>query len=152
MGEGPYSREGFLSGWNFGNEFTARGAVSSNPDRNVASMPADELRAAWEWNYHNAEWEWRNPRLFVPIVMFFRIEGRPRRVVIWPEGMQALVPIVDYVLVGRLVSGEKRFGLAHWSEVLQVVQHAGLDTTTDPLKLAYFVTPPPIADWVANIP
>jgi hypothetical protein len=55
-------------------------------------------------------------------------------------------------LVGRLVSGEKRFGLAHWSEVLQVVQRAGLDTTTDPLKLAYFVTPPPIADWVANIP
>ena len=26
------------------------------------------------------------------------------------------------------------------------------DATNDPLKLDYRVTPPPIADWVANIP
>jgi hypothetical protein len=134
----------------FGNVFAARNALS--PDRNIASMPADELRAAWEWNYHLAECDWRNPNLFVPMIMFFRIEGRPSRVVIWPEGMPALLPRADHVLVGRLVSGEKRFGLARWSEVLEVAQRAGLDTAQDPLKLAYLVTPPPIANWVANIP
>lgn len=152
MCEGPYSREGFLSGWNFGNVFSVHNALSSKPDRNIPSMPANELSAAWEWNYHLAECDWRNPNLFVPMIMFFRIEGRPSRVVIWPEGMAALLPRADYVLVGRLVSGEKRFGLARWSEVLEVAQRAGLDTAQDPLKLAYLVTPPPIADWVANIP
>jgi hypothetical protein len=149
MGEGPYSPEGFLNGWNFGNVFAARNALSR---RNVASMPADVLRAAWEWNYHSAEHDWRNPNLFVPDIMFFRIEGRTSRVVIWPEGMPALLPSVDHVLVGRLVSGAKRFGLARWSEVLEVAQRAGLDVAQEPLKVAYLVTPPLIANWVANIP
>jgi hypothetical protein len=75
MGDGPYSREGFLRGWNFGNVFSTRGALLKSFD--LSSMPADKLRAAWTWNYHLAEQEWRNPSLVVPTVMFFRIEGRP---------------------------------------------------------------------------
>jgi hypothetical protein len=152
MEEGPYSSKGFLNGWNFGNVFSARNAVSSDPEPNIASMPADALHAAWEWNYHRAESDWRNPSCFVPTIMFFRIDGRPSRVVVWPQGMPVLLPRVDYVLVGRLVSGEKRFGLAPWSEVLEVVQRARFDTAKDPLKLTYFETPPPIANWVANSP
>jgi hypothetical protein len=150
MGEGPYSREGFLSGWNFGNVFAARNALS--PGRKVASMPGDELRAAWEWNYHRAERQRRDPGLFVPGIFFFRIEGRISRVVFWGEGMPILLPKVDYVLVGRVVAGEKRFGLAPWSDVLNIVRLAGWDATKDPLKLAYRATPPPIENWVANIP
>ena len=150
MGEGPYSREGFLSGWNFGNVFAARNALS--PGRKVASMPGDELRAAWEWNYHRAERQRRDPGLFVPGIFFFRIEGRISRVVFWGEGMPILLPKVDYVLVGRVVAGEKRFGLAPWSDVLNIVRLAGWDATEDPLKLAYRATPPPIENWVANIP
>jgi hypothetical protein len=152
MGEGPYSREGFLSGWNFGNVFSASSAASGHPDRDIALMPADQLRAAWEWNYHRAEREQRNPDLFVPGITFFRFQGDPSRVVVWGEGMPILLPKVDHVLVGRVVSGEARFGLAPWSEVVEVVRRAGLDATNDPLKLAYRVTPPPIADWVSNIP
>jgi hypothetical protein len=150
MGDGPYSGEKFMDAWNFGNVFSARDALS--PNRNTASMPTEVLRAAWEWNYRSAEREWRNPNLFMPDIMFFRIEGRPSRVVVWPQGMAALLPKADYVLVGRLVSGEKRYGLARWSEVLEVVQSAGFDTATNPLKLMYLVTPPPIANWVANVP
>jgi hypothetical protein len=132
MGEGPYSREGFLSGWNFGNVFAARNALS--PGHNVTSMPADELRATWEWNYHRAERAQRNPRLFVPGITFSRIENHPSRVVVWGEGMPILLPEVDYVLVGRVVSGEARFGLAPWSEVVEVVRRAGLDATNDPTQ------------------
>jgi len=150
MGEGPYSREGFLNGWNFGNVFAARNALS--PGHNIATMPADQLRATWEWNYHRAERQRRNPGLFVPGIVFFRIEGRPCRVVTWGEGMPILLPKIDHVFVGRVVSDEARFGLAPWSEVVEVVRRAGLEATNDPLKLDYRVTPPPIADWVANIP
>jgi hypothetical protein len=152
MGDGPYSPDGFLSGWNFGNVFTVHAIRSRNPDDPIPSMPAAELRAAWEWNYQCDELEWRKPSLFVPIVMFFRIEGRLSRVALWPTGMSILLPNVDYVLIGRVVSGEKRYGLAPWSEVLEVLRRAGLDTTKDPLEIAYLVTPPPIAEWVTNIP
>jgi hypothetical protein len=152
MGEGPYSREGFLRGWNFGNVFAVHSIMSRSPDDDVPSMPAEELRAAWEWNYQSSALEWRRPSSFVPEIMFFRIDGRLSRVAIWPTGMQILLPRVDYVLVGRLVAGEKRFGLAPWSEVLDVIQRAGLDSTKDPLDIAYLVRPPPITEWVVNKP
>jgi hypothetical protein len=84
--------------------------------------------------------------------MYFRIEGRLSRVAVWPTGGQILLPKVDYVLVGRVVSGEKRYGLAPWPEILDVIQRAGLDTAKDPLDIAYLAIPPPIANWVANIP
>jgi hypothetical protein len=150
MGEGPYSGEGFLSGWNFGNLFAVRTCLLKSFE--LPSMPADTLSADWAWNYHLAECKWRNPSCFVPTIAFFQIEGRPSRVVAWGDGMPILLPKVDYVLVGRDVSGEPRFGLAHWAEVAEVVERAGFDPKNDPLTLAYFTTPRPIADWVANIP
>jgi len=150
MGEGPYSGEGFLSGWNFGNLFSVRNALLKSFE--LSTMPADTLSAAWAWNYRLAERKWRNPSCFVPTIAFFRIEGRPSRVVAWGDGMPILLPKVDYVLVGRDAAGEPRFGLAPWAEVAEVVERAGFDPTNDPLKLAYFTTPRPIADWVANIP
>jgi hypothetical protein len=154
MGEGPYSREGFLSGWNFGNLFGARVAVSKDDASfGITSIPAEKLRAAWTWNHRKAEESVRLAnRRFVPTIRFFTVEGRPSSVVIWPRGMPVSLPQVDYVLVGRLVSGEKRFGLASRSEVLEVAARAGFDTTMTPLDMEYFRTPPPIAKWVASIP
>ena len=152
MGEGPYSREGFLRGWNFGNVFAVHSIMSQNPDDDVPSMPAEQLRSVWEWNYQSSELEWRRPSSFVPEIMFFRIDGHLSRAAIWPTGGPILLPRVDYVLIGRVVSNEKRFGLAPWPEVLDVLQRAGLDTAKDPLDIAYLVIPQPIAEWVANIP
>jgi hypothetical protein len=152
MDDGPYSGDGFLRGWNFGNVFAVYSVLSRDPNWDLPSLPTDELRAVWEWNYSSTEREWRRPSSFVPIIMFFRIEGRLSRVAVWPTGGPILLPRLDYVLIGRVVSGEKRFGLAPWSEVLDVLKRAGLDTTKDPLDIAYFTIPPPIADWVANIP
>lgn len=152
MGEGPYSGEGFLNGWNFGNLFSARLDLSDNPSRNITSMPSGRLRAAWAWNYRLAEHQGRNPDRFVPTIKFFRIDQPANTAVAWGDGMPVLLPKVDYVLVGRYISGEPRFGLAPWSEVAEIVERAGFGTTNDPLKLAYFTTPLPIADWVAHIP
>jgi hypothetical protein len=152
MAEGPYSRDGFLDGWNFGNLFSVRNRLSNSPDGNIPSMAADELRAAWTWNYQRAERDRLNLRCFVPRIMFSSITDRPRRITVWPQGTPILLPKVDFVLVGRIASGEKRYGLSSWSEVLQVAQRAGYDTTRDPLKLDYAATPPPIAHWVDNIP
>ena len=49
MGDGPYSPEGFLNGWNFGNVLAVHSVRSRSPDDPIASMPAAELRAAiWQ--------------------------------------------------------------------------------------------------------
>jgi hypothetical protein len=153
MGDGPYTRDGFLSGWNFGNAFAASGR---SPDKQygwkIAVIPAEQLHATWEWNYHRAERAGRSPSLFIPVIRYLLSEGRCCRAVIWGEGVPALLPKVDYVLVGRIVAGERRVGLASWSEIQDVAKRAGFDPGTDPLKFAYLVTPPVVADYVANIP
>jgi hypothetical protein len=152
MGEGPYSGEGFLNGWNFGNVFGASVGLSDNPGGNITSMPADRLRAAWAWNYRLTEHQRRNPDCFVPTIRFFRIDRPANTVVAWGDGMPVLLPKVDYVLVGRSVPGEPRFGLAPWSEVAEIIERAGFGTANDPLELTSLTTPPPIANWVADIP
>jgi hypothetical protein len=149
MGKGPYSREGFMNGWNFGNQFLVRNSLLRDPDISLMSMPAENLRAIWHWNYHAAEQKWWNRnRCFVPTIKFHLIEGRLSRVAVWPQGEAVLLPRVDYVLVGRIVSDKIRYGLASWSEV---IERAGFDTTNDPLKLDYVIKPQPIADWVSKI-
>lgn len=152
MGEGPYSAEGFLRGWNFGNRFSVRSALASEPERAIPSMPAEELRAVWAWNYRRAELQSLWPRCFVPIIMVFRIDGHLRRIVVWGEGMPVLLPQVDHVLVVPDGSREKRVGLASWSEIVDLAKRAGFDTAQDPLELLYLAPPPAIADWVANVP
>lgn len=153
MDEGPYSGEGFLKGWNFGNVFSLRSAVSRLADFGLASMLGEALRAAWAWNYACAARREEFERsAFVPMIKFRRIDGCASRVVVWPQGEPVILPRVDYVLVGRLVGGEWRFGLAAWPEVEDVARRTGFDVTKDPLDLRYFVTPPEIAEWVVNIP
>jgi hypothetical protein len=66
--------------------------------------------------------------------------------------MPILLPKVDYVLVGRHVRGEKCVALAPCAAVAEAIERAGFDTANDPIKLAYFTTPPPIKELVTNIP
>src|SRR5207244_3141265 len=51
MGEGEYSADLFLNGWNQGNEF-GYSAILNNPDnrKGVVSLPTARLMAAWKWN------------------------------------------------------------------------------------------------------
>ena len=44
MGDRPYSRDGFLNGWNFGNVFAVYSSLSQNR-LELTSLPADRLRA-----------------------------------------------------------------------------------------------------------
>ena len=152
MGQGPYAGEGFLRGWNFGNELAVRAILNGNPNPQVKTMPAGKLQAAWTWNYKKPQrLAEANDQQFVPGIMPIAVRDTPSLVAVWALGMPVLLPSVDYVLVGRDDSGVKRYGLAPWSEVLAVVQSAGIDIGSDPLDIRYAVTPAPIARWVAEI-
>jgi hypothetical protein len=153
MGEGPYSAAGFLSGWNFGNEFGVRAITSGHPDQKVQTMPADKLRAAWTWNYRKPEWNAQaGEQQFVPTIMPVAVGDVPSLVAVWALGMPVILPKVDYVLVGRDDAGVKRYGLAPWSEVLAQLRRAGINVEGDPLDIKYATTPVSIARWIAEIP
>jgi hypothetical protein len=151
MGECPYRPEGFINGWNFGNVFSMHNALSSNPDLNIVAIPVDELLAAWRWNY-DCDQRSETARFFLPEIMFFRVDDRPCRVAIWPEGMPVSLPRVDLVLVGQIVAGEKRFGLVSWAEILSIARQAGFNTANTPLEIEYFRKPPEIERWVSSRP
>jgi hypothetical protein len=153
MGEGPYSSEGFLRGWNFGNEFAVSAILSGHPDQKVQTLPTDKLRTAWTWNYRKPDWIARaGDQQFVPTIMPVAVENTPSLVLVWALGMPVLLPKVDYVLVGRDDAGVKRYGLAPWPDVLAQLRRAAIDVDGDPLDIKYATTPAPIARWVATIP
>jgi len=153
MRTGPYSGEGFLRGWNFGNAFAARDIPPEGSDHTDCAMPESALRAAWEWNYRIPKRVRQvKDRQFVPMIKFFRMNGRPATIAVWPLGMPISLPKVDYVLIGQSDDGEKRFGLAPWPEVLDLARSAGFDVSGTTLELAYRQTPEPIAKWFQDIP
>lgn len=104
MGEGLYSGEGFRRGWNFGNRFAIQQIVAQEGTDTIATMPAAILDAVWEWNYHGASRrDGLRLRHYIPTVLFWRIDGRAQRVVVWGESLPILLPRVDYVVVARKI-------------------------------------------------
>jgi hypothetical protein len=153
MGHSPYSEAGFLRGWNFGNAFAVKKILGDNPQYVVRSMPASRLHAAWTWNIDRAKrLAELGDRQFVPLIMPLEIKGTPRLAAVWGAGISILLPTVEYVLVGREVGGQKRFGLAAWSEVVELAQQGGFDTSKETLDFRYLTVPVAIARWFADIP
>jgi hypothetical protein len=111
MGKGEYSPEGFLRGWNHGNEFGCRAVLGgkSRPPR-IFMLPGVELEGYWRWNYHLAAFQAQfGERLFVPRVMFIDFDGAVRSVVVWGDGIPIALPTVDYVIVPRDELAPHRF-------------------------------------------
>lgn len=152
MGDGPYSADGFFNGWNFGNAFSVHNLLTRSSDDILLSMPGTALRGAWEWNYRCAERRHGIAyRSYVPTILFWRIDGRASRVVVWGGAMPILLPRVDYAVVAREM-GKAQVGLVAWSDVIDLAKRAGFDDGREPLDIRYLTPPPIIADWVASIP
>ncbi len=161
MGEGPYSGEGFLRGWNFGNEFAPHTMLADHPRHRMTSLPQSKLESAWDWNYQLSDRRVMvSRRQFVPSIQFFAIDGQLVTTAVWPPvGMPILLPEVDRVLVGREVEGVRRFGIATWNDVLDVLESAGIKSRRpgvsvekNPLDIRYDRTPDAIIKWFMEIP
>jgi hypothetical protein len=105
MGEGPYSREGFLRGWNAGNRFgfEAVGRNTTPPP----PWPADPalLEAIWRWNFDRRRLQAKvGDRIFVPKLRWaVHNDAEPVACATWTEGVPTLVPedLVTHVLMVR---------------------------------------------------
>jgi hypothetical protein len=94
MGDGPYSREGFLEGWNYGNQSTFSIAASQGMDRPLSADPA-RIEAAWAWNYSRAQLQAEaGEGLFVPkIVWVLPTPGAaPEPAITWTFGVATIIP------------------------------------------------------------
>lgn len=103
MGEGEYSQEGFLRGWNAGNEVAYEALVERNPTATYPSLPAAKLEAVWLWNY-SVPTRQRNvgDNVFVPRIFFVALpQGPPLTAAVWGDGIPVLLPDVDFYFLPR---------------------------------------------------
>jgi hypothetical protein len=102
MGDGEYSTEGFLSGWNAGNAFGFEALASQDLSGSLLTMPAARIHAAWQWNFNReARQNATGDAVFVPRIFFFDVGGEVQTGVAWGDGIPILLPVVDVVLVPR---------------------------------------------------
>jgi hypothetical protein len=103
VGDGPFSKEGFLKGWNHGNEIGYSAILNSeNAPRQVFSYSSDGLESIWRWNMKKrSNQEFLSEDRFVPCIFFMEIGGRASSVAVWPDAISELIPHVDFLLIGR---------------------------------------------------
>jgi hypothetical protein len=105
IGDGPYSREGFLSGWNTGNRFgfSVMGQHTDSPP----PWPADPalIEAVWKWNYGRAALQkTAGDQVFVPRISWFlpTDAAAPVPTCIWTDRVPTMIPetlVSDIALV-----------------------------------------------------
>ena len=106
MGEGSYSPEGFLRGWNNGNRFGHRAILTMDEAPSPLTLPSARVRGIWQWNRGkdlNAEAMIdlidEVPPCFLPTIMLFQTgEREVKTLVIWDTKMAIAIPEVDLVL------------------------------------------------------
>ena len=161
MGDGEYSSELFLSGWNHGNEFGYAAILRDPANReNLISLPTADLISAWSWNCaRNDLQRVLGESKFVPRIMFILIDGQPATAAVWPDGIPIAVPCVDYFLVPRKELAPRRFlrraedqVLVSQEQVLPIFRRFSSARPDGILVLNYVNVPREIRAFVEGLP
>lgn len=131
MGDGPFSREGFIRSWNSGNRFGCS-AILNQPDMPAPlTLPTAVLERIWEWNHsrHDRQEE-LGETAFVPIVLFHNVDGAVQTVCIWPPDTPIVLPRTDVVIVGRKTLAPRRWWgtrredecIVRWRQIASVIE------------------------------
>jgi len=94
MGDGPYSREGFLEGWNHGNRSAYTIMAKQGVDRPLTADPA-RIETAWAWNYSRAQLQAEaGASLFVPKIVWVIPDpgAAPEPAITWTFGIATTIP------------------------------------------------------------
>ncbi len=161
MGEEPYTREGFLLGWNHGNEISYSAILHSDkPPVEINHLPGNALETFWQWNYtKQATQHTVGTEIFVPKIMFVRLEGSLLSAVVWPDGISALVPQVDMFIIPRQKLAPRRLlkrrddlGITRFKEALPFLAPFKSDGYAVPaFALSYTIVPPVIKAFIKNL-
>jgi len=106
MGSGPYSRDGFVRGWNAGNRVAFK--VMAEHGKSAPPWPADPalIEAIWKWNYGRKDLQkLAGEDVFVPRISWFQPEdgAAPVPACTWTEHVPTMIPenLVSHVALVR---------------------------------------------------
>lgn len=159
MGAGDYSPEGFLRGWNAGNQFGYRACVDGGgdgpaPDNNgLFRAPAAEIERCWRWNLgvrRLQEGRFTDGDVFVPRILFLTRGREARSLCVWPDAIPILLPRVDYLLIGREKLAPRRLFrkarpdhiLVPFADISSVLGLASVEDFSGPCHLFNHQAPP----------
>jgi len=106
MTDGIYTPEGFLKGWNSGNDFSYSALFSASYSTEIFALPTDKIEAYWQWNMAHEELveRYEERGLFVPKIWYVYYRRKVCSVVAWAEGIELTLPMVDLILTTRTPS------------------------------------------------
>lgn len=154
MGSGPYSQEGFLRGWNTGNEFGVRAFIQQETKTVVPFLPSSVIQGVWDWNSsRTSRMEKLGQDQFIPLIMYFDVDGKTCTAAIWPEALPVILPVVDMVLIGRKGSGDSQsFSFIPWRTIADFLVGVGFAEEKTGFNLHYEKAPQNVLDFVNALP
>ena len=160
MGDGEYTAEGFLTGWNNGNEFGCKCILSQNPSQQIWTMTYDKIEAYWKWNHAKDAFQERiGDNVFVPRIMMFENQGQLVSGVAWGDGIPIMLPEVDIVIIPRQELAPRSFFgktkedmvVVKWADLLWILSEFQKETTVVPFyKLDYASRPQAVESFVCK--
>jgi hypothetical protein len=150
MGDGEYSPEGFLRGWNAGNEFGYRVIISEQDPSEIRSLPTHYLESIWRWNYtRDTQQKELGDQVYVPRIFFFDYRGSLCTGIAWGDAIPILLPHVDLLLVPRIDLAPRKifkkvedFVLFEWAELEDFVNSYPYVDSTLPANVLDYDRPP----------
>ena len=160
MGEGPYRREGLISGWTSGNEFAVRAMIPPVRE-SMYSLPTATLMRSGEWNYGSKSLQEQvGEDRYVPLIAFIALDFKAYTAAMWPDAFPTVLPVVDYLIIPRQQLAPRRLlrrvqdmALASRSDALNVLVRYG-SGSIEPggmLTLDYEEPPADVADFVRSL-
>jgi hypothetical protein len=154
MGDGPYTPEGFLRGWNAGNAFgySAMRKSTKNLSEHVV-LPTAKVQAMWRWNFDRARLQAEKGQSdqFIPTILALRVRERKGAGVIWGEAVAALLPRVDFVLYGNK-RPELTLSMIVWEDLESILAGHGFRATSGGFDLGYKSPPPALLSELDSLP
>ena len=84
MGLSEFTTEGFLTGWNTGNELATHALMQSEDTGVPLTLPKEILGRVWQWNFtRDARSQAQKEDVFVPRICLFDMQGTIKTGVIW---------------------------------------------------------------------
>jgi len=160
MGDGPFSMEGFLRGWNAGNRFGYRAILSQDERPETHVYPSADLERVWRWNSNRlALQDSVGDSLFVPRIMFMRGTDMARAAIVWPDACPIYMPEADIVIVLRdelsttpAVDDPREITVVEWANIEPVVNGYPYDENHGHFRLEYDLAPSALSEFVRSLP
>jgi hypothetical protein len=148
MADGDYSRDGFLRGWNTGNEFGYK-AIGKSPHP-PHLLPSADIDQFWRWNFERRrKQEDAGEGIFVPRVVFFSLLEGVASYVVWRDAIPILLPEVDFVVIVRDELAPRKFfkrnpdrTLISWAQMLPAISSHSYVNEALPYYRLDFTSPP----------